>query len=655
MKKRIKPLKVDKLRYSLSVRTTLLLLNLMLASISLVNPRGAALNQTGYDQHESLEEAFKITLLNLYKGPEFVNLNTGIPYESISLTERKGLSQFGSGGDVCEMFTPFWIYYIATQDEDVGEIISIVTESMIANYDPGTGLIGSHIYDMSSNILHEYTGSQRYGYWSDAEHGGEALMYSIFPYAWFFKSKSAIQCLERYARTMLSINNETGYVHFHLYIGLEPNGKWKFLDFDGERRMVPPDPQAYSDMMEFWWILPLLEAALVTENQTLREQIISRVRRVMDNIIELQNETTGQVPTVFKMDGSFGMLHNNYFGWTVGMYDYQNWIRASYFIHHLTGDSKYIRVLDRFWDWYFSYPGFPVNFHQRYDNSLGVPIGPGGLSALNPLSQYVFHAYYTGNMKHMDKVMEWVDTLPSTGDGVSFMLAKALAYIVTGDRSYLEVALSAEKSYRKNHFFNIAGYRYYLEDSEVAASHKAESDFFRGRIANLILAKNFGDETYGLIGWNGRDLLALGWLVPAFNELAKREPYDTAEPTARIYISWLKGDLPRFRGIIGKNPFSHLVHHLITRSLIDSAENALKEAEKSYNNGHYVDAKNHVISAYELLREYKERTIYYTDILMKLIISISGVCIILFLWRLRSRISKILEELRDFLLKYGEI
>jgi len=67
----------------------------------------------------TLEEAFKQTLLNLYKGPEFVDLKTALPYETISLTERRPLRTIITGDDITEMHTPYWIYYLATEDDDI--------------------------------------------------------------------------------------------------------------------------------------------------------------------------------------------------------------------------------------------------------------------------------------------------------------------------------------------------------------------------------------------------------------------------------------------------------------------------------------------------------------------------------------------------------
>jgi hypothetical protein len=513
----------------------------------------------------TLEEAFKLTLLNLYKGPEFVDLKTGLPYETISLTERRPLRDVVTGDDITELHTPYWVYYLATGDEDVKEIIASTIEAMLTFLDPGTGLVGSYKYDIGLGGLSEADTVKQ-----DAEHGGEAPMYSLFPYAWCFKSEKAVRSLENFAKIMLLCNNESGYIHFHLYIERRSDGSWLFKDYG----QVATGPDTYCDIMEFWWILPTLEAAVVTKDDRLRSQIIDRVKIVMDNMISLQDKSTGQLPTVYKMDGSSG-----YWGkwgldeaWDPSPGAFSRWIQASYIMHNLTSESKYIRALDRFWDWYF-----------KYWNYLGNP------EEYATMGEYVFHSYYTGNSTYIPKVHEWALSLgsPETKT-VPWMIAKALYYSISGEEEALKQALMAEEEYRKHNFLNYSGYSFYLDSYGHSHASACDVDFlFRGEISNLILLKNRGKEIHGLLY---RDLLALGWLIPSL-------VHESYHPSGRIYetyIMWLREDIKRER-----------LKFASTDDLLTKAEESLHEAVKAYQSGDYIQVKEHVIHGFDELKKYK--------------------------------------------------
>jgi len=553
----------------------------------------------------TLEEAFKQTLLNLYKGPEFVDLKTALPYETISLTERRPLRTIITGDDITEMHTPYWIYYLATEDDDIKTIICTVVESMLTYLDPGTGLLGSYRYDtMQGTLLNTDRIKQ------DAEHGGEALMYSVFPYAWCFKSKKAIICLENFARTMLEFNRDPRYIHFHLYIEKLPNGTWIFKDYG----RVDPSPDAYCDIMEFWWILPTLEAAVVTENATLRNQILERVKLIMDNMIDLQDHT-GRIPTVYRMDGSFG-----YWGkwgldeaWTPSPDAFSRWIQASYIMHYLTRDEKYIRALNRFWDWYFNYWDYL-----------------GRASEYNVMGEYIFHSYYTGNSTYISKVYEWASSLGSSiqNRDEAWMIAKALYYTISGDEEALKQALEAERYYRESNLREYSGYYFYLDSSGHTIASGGDVDFlFRGYISNLILLKNRGQQVHGLLY---RDLIALGWLIP---ELIHGS-YTLNGKIYERYIAWLCEDINNIK-----------IKDSSIDEYIAKAEEYLIKAITAYQNRDYIQVKEYVIQGFDEILKHK-LNIEGKKIAYTLIFSFSIVIIITILIIFYKTISKFYTKIK---------
>jgi len=541
----------------------------------------------------TLEEAFKQTLLNLYKGPEFVDLKTALPYETISLTERRPSETVITGDDVTEMHTPYWIYYLATGDEDIEAIICTVVESMLKYLDPGTGLIGSYRYDTIQGALLDIDRVKQ-----DAEHGGEALMYSVFPYAWCFKSEKAIVCLENFARAMLECNKDPRYIHFHLYIERLQNGTWIFKDYG----KVDPNPDAYCDIMEFWWVLPTLEAAVVTENATLRDQIVERVKLIMDNMIDLQ-DSTGRLPTVYRMDGSSG-----YWGkwgldeaWEPSPDAFSRWIQASYIMHHLTRDEKYIHVLNRFWDWYFNYWDYM-----------------GRASEYNVIGEYIFHSYYTGNSTYIPKIYEWASSLGSSTQNRDevWMIAKALYYAISGDEEALEQALEAEQYYRRINFREYLGYYFYLDPSGHGIASEGDVDFlFRGYISNLILLKNRGQQVHGLLY---RDLLALGWLIPEIIH----GPYIQNGKIYERYIAWLYEDINNIK-----------LKKVSANEYIAEAEEYLDKAIIAYQNGDYVQVKEYVIQGFNEIQKYRlkiEGEFILSNLLISLFIAIAVLLLVTF-------------------------
>lgn len=529
-----------------------------------------------------------------------MDLKTSLPYEKISLTERCSLSDIITGDDITEMHTPYWIFYLATGDKDVESIICTTVNSMLTYLDPGTGLIGTYRYSVEQGSLLNTDVLKQ-----DAEHGGEAPMYSIFPYAWYFKNDRAIASLENFAKTMLECNNDSRYVHFHLYIERRSDGTWVFKDY----RQVPANPEAYCDIMEFWWILPTLEAAVVTNDNTLRNRIISRVRVVMDNMISLQDNSTGRIPTVYKMDGSSG-----YWGkwglneaWDPSPQAFSRWIQSSYIMHNLTGEAKYLRSLDKFWDWYFQ--------HWNY---LGNP------DEYTTMGEYIFHSYYTGNFTYMPKIYEWAQSLDnSESKTLSWMIAKALYYSISGDEEALNQALRAEKEYRQQNFLEYSGHYFYLDSEGHNLASAGNVDFlFRGYISNLILLKNRGREIHGLLY---RDLLALGWLLPNLI----RKPCVSNTGIYDMYIDWLRGDI------------EHLKLKVIsTNEYLSKAEEMLNEAIKARQDGDLIKAKNYVIRGFSELQKLKdmqrfeEESTHALTILITLMIGIT-ISILLLMYLLK--------------------
>ncbi len=456
------------------------------------------------------EKAFKTTLVNLYRNG-FVDQETGLPFDTFDWNHFRRAAESISGGDVCEMFTPYWAYLLATGDGRIRGIVNKVMDSYITYLDPGTGFVGNYAYDtvtnqlspsMNTKISEENAATDSRGrLLVDAEHGAEGPLYAVFPTAWYFQSRKAVRSLERYAENFVRLNEDPGFVHFHMYYG-NAGDTWQVADWSGcpgyrfdSSMWGEPSTDAYADLMEFWWVLPSLGCAVVTSNQNLRERIIQRVALAMDNILEEQSED-GCVDFVYRMDGSFSNYSGGY-ATLPGIYSYQNWARACYFMDFLTGEGEYVDSLGRYLRWYVS------SGPREYPDLL--------------MSFLVFHYYYTGDEEYLRLAKDVYSSLAGgTASGPEVQaVCGAILYSATGDASQLEDTLKVERSLREANYRKIKGRRYYLLESELESTpvnglSKWEVDNFRGVVAGVFFCAERGTEARGLVD---RNLLLLGWLL----------------------------------------------------------------------------------------------------------------------------------------------
>ena len=271
--------------------------------------------------------------------------------------------------------------------------------------------------------------------------------------------------------------------------------------------MVEPSPQAYTDMYQFYWVLPVLSAGVFTEDEVLKNKIIKRIKPLMDDIITLQDKDTGQVPFCIKMDGSSGKIYRGYFDitWPLSVNRYDKWIQASYFMYHLTKEKKYIRAVDRFWDWYFSYPSFPMTLKDQQDNSRAVVTRGGEYHVYPMISLYIFHSYYTGHKRYLKRVEDWIKGLRMYKLDGNLCVAKGLGYAL-GNEAALREAMEMEEKIRDRDYKAVSGYYYYLDGIKEEHLTRFPTDNFR----DLIHLKHKGEKAWGL---TYRNMLALGWLM----------------------------------------------------------------------------------------------------------------------------------------------
>jgi len=490
---------------SLTVAAALLTAGLVATSV--VQPRQAAAGDLR-DTLRNGEKAFRRTLLSLYSGG-FVDRNTGLPYDTVNWNTSSSADESISGNDLCEEFTPFWVYMLATGDPRIQSIVRRVMRAYVTYLDTGTGFVGNYHFDtltgeLSPGFNEDLSGDS----WAvdgrllvDAEHGAEGALYATFPASWYFKDQRTIRSLEGYAENLLSLNDDPRFVHFHMYYG-NAYDTWQVADWNGRpgywfdsSLWVKASPQAYADLMEFWWILPALGCAVVTESEHLRDRITNRVGRVMQNIVERQGPD-GRVDFVYRMDGSFSNFSRGY-AVEPTIYSYQNWLRACYFMDHLTDDSRYVDSAGRFLRWY-------VENDMPTDNPE------------NLVSFLVFHYFYTGQGEFLDLAKRVVEGLeePSGGSAlVSCAVSHAILYSATGDEEELRKALRAEARLRQSCYRRICSKRVYMLDEEIKAARNIshwDVDLFRGRISGVFFCAEKGKEAKGLVD---RNLLLLGWLL----------------------------------------------------------------------------------------------------------------------------------------------
>ncbi|HUS80664.1 MAG TPA: hypothetical protein VM283_05300 [Armatimonadota bacterium] len=468
---------------------------------------------------QGLEGAFRETLLSLY-GPGLVDVDTGLPHEFFSITERRPMQddhwvhQSIGGDDTTEQHTPYMLYAAATGDPAIIAIERRLLDAMTTTLDPGDGLVGCYRWKWRERQLSPFWGwirspvTREYYQLSDAEHGAECALYSLTPGAWLLHHPGALRSLESYSRTLLAINSRPGFVHFALFIGREPDGRYVAYDWDGKtlnQATLSDDPaQACGDIMEFWWIMPMLACAGITDDADLRAQIIGRIEPVMDNVARFQ-QADGNVATTYRMDGGSGERTTPGYMYERGSV-LDNWTKACYAMHALTGDEKYLRQVRRYWK---------------------CP------DARRDLSLMIFDKLHNGT-DELDAVIEEEiaalkpEVMAGEPGGANrderWAVSMALATVYTGDPKYLNSALEWEKSWRRMQYREVGGYYYYFSRATNTYVSRYAYDFvqaegitghfiadhFRGPISDLIVIKHLGDQTQGLVG---RNLLELGWML----------------------------------------------------------------------------------------------------------------------------------------------
>jgi len=473
----------------------------------------------------TFEQAFKDNLLSFYH-PDLVDKITGLPYEVFSITERKPFTEHPNhrsigGDDATEEHLPYMIYYIATGDKEIGDIERKVARGFSEYLDPGDGMVGCYRWDFIDKKLGPFWGwcaspSGKSYCFSDAEHGSEVAAQTVLPAAWYLHDQAALQTLERYSRTLLKLNSDPKYLHFHLFVGRDQEGKHLVYDWNGQTALegkgalaangyngVTDPARGYSDILEFAWIMPMLGTAHLTRDAELRRAIINRVQPIVDNVIDFITPD-GKIPWRLKMDGSLGDRPKDAGSYMYGSgNDTSYFIRALYAMHALTGDDCYKDALDAYWE----------NEPDRLD--------PQEMSLL------VFHAKYFKTKEWDGKIKRCIALWEQGKSGkkirtLPWARIMALATVATGDKSYLAKALEWEKGWRRTNYRKIGGFYYYFDKDEnnyvdamayrdVKSYGWFMSDHFRGYISDLVLIKDRGDATWGLTYWN---LLILGWMVP---------------------------------------------------------------------------------------------------------------------------------------------
>ncbi len=471
-----------------------------------------------------LEGALRETMLSLY-GPGLVDEPTGLPYEFFSLTERRPMQDEHpvhrsiGGDDTTEQHTPYMLFAIATRDPAIVAIEQRLLDAFTTVLDPGDGLVGCYRWDYRDLTLGDFWGwmsdpqtGENYRL-SDAEHGAEVPLYSLLPGAWALGHEEALASLEAYSRTMLAINSKPGCVHLHMYLGRDDDGALVGYDWDGEKRwsrVRSEDPaKTWADIMEFWWIMPMLGCAGSTEDATLRERIIARVEPIMANVARHQRED-GLVANTYRMDGAEadtrapGYMYER--GGVPG-----NWLRACYAMHALTGEREYLDQVLRYWQAPEARRDLSLMiFHTRYEPEDAAALGPIIEEEIEALKPEVMANEPGGSLRDE----RWA-------------VKMALASVYTGDTKYLDAALEWERGWRRmqyrrvgdgpwHYYFSratntyVSQYAYRYVEAEGITGHFI-SDHFRGPLVDLVVIKRLGDSTWGLVG---RNLLLLGWMLP---------------------------------------------------------------------------------------------------------------------------------------------
>ena len=462
------------------------------------------------DLKPTLHEAINVTL-GARAHPLFIDRDTGLPFEFINLKMRKvpqssDLDFTIGNNEIGEGLTSFWMYYFGSGEDWVGDLLHEVTVAEVKYLDPGTGLIGLHHFDTRTEKLEQNThcleGCKFRGGPagdSSAQHGGEDPMYMMLPASWHFGEMEAVGALERFSRSLLLINSDPKCIHLHLLLK-RCRGKWYTADWNGkygdERDIVDPRPGAYSDMVEFWWVTPMLGTAAVTENVTLKNEIIERCRIVIDNVIQHQ-DADGSIPLVYRMDGSESRFNLTFHGWCgYGVYSF--FVRSVFLMHHLTGDEKYLESVERLFDWYFE---------------RGIP------STYIFASQIVFHAFYTGNDSYVVPLITHIRSkypLDEIENDIYGCVWRLFPWVWNGSVEDLEIALEGERRYRAKNWVQIpAGsqyYHYYTPgNAEKITSGRGwcPLDVFGSAIEDFYALLQLGSKSKGLVD---RDLLVLGFM-----------------------------------------------------------------------------------------------------------------------------------------------
>ncbi len=458
----------------------------------------------------ALRDAINQTLA-IRADPLFIDDVTGLPYEFINLRDMvvpasSDLDFTIGNNEIGEGLTSFWMYYFGSGEDWVGDFLHDVARNMAKYLDPGSGLIGLHHYDRRTGQLEEDT--HRLGGCdfrggpageSSAQHGGEDPMYMMLPAAWYFGEQEAVAALERFSRTMLCLNSDPRLVHLHLYVK-RCDGEWSVGDWDGEHgediNIVGPDPNAYTDLSEFWWVTPMLGTAMVTRDASLKAAIIDRCRTVMENVIRHQ-DASGRIPYVFRMDGELARFEKTALGWLGYNLD-SVFVRSAYLMHNLTGDAKYLEALERLFDYFLD----------------------GRVPSLYSFASHIlFHAYYTGDSSRVDSLIRHTRTsypLSSIQGDIYGCTWRLFPWVWNGSEPDLQMALEGESRFRSCNWVPIPYesdlHHYYpLSTADTIIEWGwCPLDKFGSGVEEFFALSVLGSRTKGLVG---RDLLILGMLA----------------------------------------------------------------------------------------------------------------------------------------------
>ncbi len=458
----------------------------------------------------TLKDALQNTLSHR-ADPIFVHGPTGLPFEFINLYEYtvpsvSELDMTIGNNEIGEGLTSFWMYYLGSGEKWVEEFLRQAAVAEARYLDPGDGLIGLHHYYRRTGELDDDTHNLRGCKFrggpageSSAQHGAEEAMYMMLPAAWILGEEEALHALERYSETLLQLNSEPDFLHLHLYVK-KCNGEWYVGDWNGmhdqKMEVVDPDPSAFTDLSEFWWITPMLGTAILTENQTLRTRIIDRCRPILDNVIQYQ-AVNGEIPFVYTLDGSRAIFNATAKGWS-GYNVNSFYARSAYLMHNLTGDEKYLHSLERMYD-FFLQDGTPGSYRFA--------------------PQIIFHSLYTGNETLASRLVQDIRsryTLDRIEHSILDCTWRLLPWIFTGNLTDLQIALRGESRFRTENWLEIPGgsgrYHYYppyVVDTIVEWGW-CPLDKFGSGIEDFYALSQLGPSSMGLVE---RDLLTMGFLA----------------------------------------------------------------------------------------------------------------------------------------------